>query len=371
MHIAHLKLTNFKNYSDVKLNFCHKFNCFTGCNGAGKTNVLDALHYLSLTKSYFNNNDKLHIKKSKDFFRIEGKLFNEKENIENLTCVFTTEKGKTFKRNDKLYSRYSEHIGRLPSVVISPNDSRLVTGTSDERRKYIDSVISQYDRDYLYQLIKYKKVLKQRNTLLKAQGNGLLPTDDTLEVYNIQLNEAATIIHKKRTEFINELRPVFEKYYNFISDHCETIQIQYTSSLNKESLYNLLHNSFEKDCRLQYTYYGIHRDDIELFVNDFKISKSGSQGQQKTFLTSLKLAQHDFINRVSGKNPVLLLDDIFDKFDAKRVRQIIQLIKDEKFGQIFITDTNTERINSILEDTKTIYKLFEIEDNVIKEITKL
>lgn len=371
MQITHLKLLNFKNYSKTDLEFCPKFNCFTGLNGAGKTNILDALHYLSFTKSYFNHNDKLHIKKGEVFFRIEGRYLSEKQKSEYLSCTFETDKGKAFKRNEKAYKRYSDHIGRLPSVIISPDDSRLITGSGEERRKYIDSVISQYDKDYLHQLIRYKKVLQQRNRFLKNKPVLSASAEETIDIYNMQLDEAGSIIHRKRAEFINDLRPIFEQYYNFISDEREHINIRYHSSLNKKPLYELLRESFEKDRMLQFTYHGIHRDDIDLFINDFKIAKSGSQGQQKTFLIALKLAQYDFIKQVSGKSPVLLLDDIFDKFDAERVRQIIQLIKDEKFGQIFITDTNPDRIRPILSDSRTDYKLFEIHDNQATEIKEV
>ncbi len=371
MHIKYLKLLNFKNYSDIEVDFCPKFNCFTGLNGVGKTNILDALYYLSFTKSYFNNNDKLHIKKQQDFFKIEGNYVNQNNKTENLTCIFTKEKGKVFKQNDKPYKRYSDHIGKLPSVVISPDDTRLITGTGEERRKFINSVISQYDKEYLQHIINYKKILQQRNTLLKIKNIPLSPDDATLDIYDFKLNEIALVIHKKRTDFINSLRPIFEEYYNFIADEKEQIKMNYTSSLNKNTMYDLLKKSFEKDRILQYTYHGIHRDDIDFFINDLKISKSGSQGQQKTFLIALKLAQYDFLKKVSGKTPILLLDDIFDKFDNQRVRQIIQLIRNEKFGQIFITDTCKDRITPILSQSQTAYKLFEISDNNVNEIETL
>jgi DNA replication and repair protein RecF len=369
MQISHLKLVNFKNYAKAELSFCAKINCFTGLNGAGKTNILDALHYLSFTKSNFNHSDTLHIKKEEFFFVVEGK-YSENGNTEQIICSFEKSKGKTIKRNGKKYQRYSEHIGKIPLVIISPDDSRLIIGSGEERRRFIDSVISQYDREYLNQLIKYNRVLSQRNKFLKSNAVHAESATETIDIYNLQLHEAASFIHRVRRDFINDLRPIFEHYYRFIAGDTETVHLKYNSHLHKKELYDLLSDNFEKDRILQYTYYGIHRDDIDLYINDFKINKSGSQGQQKTFLIALKLAQYDFIKQLSGKNPILLLDDIFDKFDAERVKKIIHLIKENSFGQIFITDTNSNRIHNILADTQTEYRLFEVENNAVNDLTE-
>ncbi len=360
MLLKNLKILNFKNIEEANLNFSDNLNCFTGKNGAGKTNILDAIYYLSSTKSYFNAPDNLNIKENSDFFSVEG-IFERFEKDEKIFCAYSNDKKKIFKRNDKTYSKYSEHFGFVPLVMISPSDSELITGSSDERRKYIDTAISQYDQEYLHELIKYNSLLLQRNKLLKNNLKHSFLDIETIEIYNEQLNRSGKIIYNKRKLLINELIPVFEKYYIRISKKNETVNLIYQSHLEENELLELLMNSFEKDKILGYTTKGIHRDDLIFNIESMPIKKSGSQGQQKTFLTALKFAQFEFMKKILKINPLLLLDDIFDKFDAERVEEIVKLASDNHFGQIFLTDTNPMRVKKVIEKEDHDYKLFNVE----------
>ncbi len=359
MYLKKLKLLNFKNYVDCDFDFSKKINCFTGLNGAGKTNILDAIYYLSFTKSFFYSSDSRNIRYSNDFFVIHGE-FNRSDKQEKINCSFNRKKKKKFKRNGKSYERFSEHIGLLPTVMISPIDNRLITGGSEDRRKYINSVISQYDSNYLKLLIRYNRIIGQRNKLLKDFVKRNYFDNDNLDVYDEMLINYGTVIHKKRLDFINKLLPIFSEFYQFISQNKETVKLEYHSQLNEKELHIILKQNREKDRVLQYTSGGIHRDDIKMKINGYSLKNSGSQGQQKTFLISLKFAQFEFIKAVSKLKPILLLDDIFDKFDMERVGQIIKLTVDNKFGQIFITDTNKIRIKNILNKANIDFKLFEI-----------
>ena len=252
-------------------------------------------------------------------------------------------------------------------MVISPDDNILINGPGEERRKYIDSVISQYDKAYLYELIKYNKILSQRNRLLKNYNASGYFDKDTLEVYNDQLSESGIILHSKRKEFIFKLIPIFSKYYEKISKKRESVNLIYNSHLNDNTLKDLLSENIDKDKILGYTTKGIHRDDMIFEINDHSLRKSGSQGQQKSFLIALKFAQYEFIKEISKINPLLLLDDIFDKFDAERVEEIIKLTSNNNFGQIFITDTNPERVKKLIGTEKDDYKLFHVELGNISE----
>ncbi len=366
MFLKNVKITNFKNIENAELIFSEKLNCFTGNNGSGKTNLLDALHYLSFTKSYFNTSDSLSVKHDDTFFVIQGE-FIRNEKTENIYCAYEKDKKKTVKRNDKIYKRFSEHIGLLPVVTVSPSDAILVTGTGEERRKYIDSVISQYDKEYLYELIRYNKILSQRNRLLKNYLTSRYFDADTISVYNEQLSKSGLKIHQKRKSFITDLIPIFNEYYETVSGKNETVSIEYISHLNENNFLELLHQTIEKDKISGYTGKGIHRDDLALNINNFQLKKAGSQGQQKTFLIALKFSQFQFIKNVSNVNPLLLLDDIFDKFDAQRVSEIIKLTNNN-FGQIFLTDTNPERVKKILTEKNQNFKLFHTEKGSFSEI---
>ncbi len=367
MHLKSLNILNFKNLEEVKLELSEKLNCFTGNNGAGKTNLLDAVYYLSFTKSYFNTSDSMNMNTNSNFFVIQGEYeLNEKS--EHIYCGYTQEKKKIFKRNDKAYKKFSEHIGLIPIVMVSPDDSILIIGSSEERRKYVDSVISQYDKEYLHVLIKYNKVIQQRNRSLKNYSQSGYFDKDTISVYNSQLAEYGTDIYKKRHHFILELQTVFSNYYNIISKKNETVELTYQSHLNNSDLLPLLETAIEKDRVLGYTTKGIHRDDLSFKINNSSLRKAGSQGQQKTFLIALKFAQYDFIKEISKISPLLLLDDVFDKFDAERVEEIIKLTSNNNFGQIFISDTNPERVKKVIDKEKGDYKLFHVEKGVISEI---
>lgn len=360
MFLKSVNIINFKNIEEAKLNFSEKLNCFTGNNGSGKTNLLDALHYMSFTKSYFNTSDAQVIKHGNNFFVLQGE-YERNTASEKIYCGYEKDKKKIIKRNDKTYKRFSEHIGLLPVVTVSPNDAILITGTGEERRKYIDSVISQYDKEYLYELIKYNKTLSQRNRLLKNYIISHYFDADTLDIYNEQLSESGTKIHQKRKTFISDLIPIFTEYYETVSDKNENVSLEYTSHLNESDFHDILNQNIDKDKILGYTGKGIHRDDILLNINDLQLRKAGSQGQQKTFLIALKFAQFQFIKNISKINPLLLLDDIFDKFDAQRVSQIIKLTNNN-FGQIFITDTNPERVKKVIKTEKSSFKLFHTEN---------
>ncbi len=361
MHLKTLKLINFKNYEETELAFSPKINCFIGNNGVGKTNILDAIYYLSLCKSYFNAIEYQNIKHDAPFFAIQGNYLRSEQNETIFCSVIKDKKKKHFKRNNKEYPRMSDHIGLLPIVMVSPYDNNLIVEGSENRRKFINSVISQYDKEYLHHLIRYNKALMQRNKLLKTFAEQNTFNKESLEIWNEQLIQYGTYIHKKRVSFIHELLPLFNEYYTLISGDKESVELIYESQLNNQPFEQLLNDSREKDRILTHTSTGIHKDDLLMNIGAFPIKKSGSQGQQKTFLVALKMAKFDFIKKHIGFKPILLLDDIFDKFDHQRVNHIIQLVADEHFGQIFITDTDKERIKSVLYK-KFEHKLFYIDE---------
>lgn len=365
MYLQNLSLVNFKNYEQVELEFSPKINCFVGNNGIGKTNLLDAIYYMSFCKSNFNAIDSQNVKQGESFFVIQGE-YQKDDNLEKVYCGIKKGQKKTFKRNKKEYSKLSDHIGHFPLVMISPSDIGLILDGSEERRKFIDGVISQFDKQYLEDLIKYKRVLAQRNKLLKDFAKSHSFDHTTLEIWDDQLIYIGTNIYKKRVKFIEELIPIFQKYYNCISNSAEQVELFYQSQLHEESFENLLKASLQRDRITQYTTVGIHKDDLQLNLKEFPIKKIGSQGQKKTYLVALKLAQFDFITQLNGFKPILLLDDIFDKLDAIRVKQIINLVAENNFGQIFITDTHPERLETILADTDIDYKINRIKEGVIE-----
>lgn len=360
MNLQDLSLINFKNYSQVELNFSPKINCFIGQNGVGKTNLLDAIYYLSMCKSYLNPIDSQNIKYEEDFFVIQGDYFLQ-EKKENIYCGLKKGKKKQFKRNKKEYQKLSDHIGLLPVVMISPMDNSLILDGSEERRKFMDTVISQYNKEYLDNLIKYNRVLAQRNKLLKDFYQTRSFDEDTIDIWDEQLIGLGEKIHKVRVSFVEELIPIFQEYYSRISGNNERVKLVYDSPLFEGEYRNLLKSAIDKDRVVQHTTIGIHKDDLVLTLEKYPIKKAGSQGQQKTYLVSLKLAQFDFIKKISGLKPILLLDDIFDKFDRQRVRQIIELVAENHFGQIFITDTNQDRLESILNEANIQHSLFSID----------
>jgi DNA replication and repair protein RecF len=366
MILKTLSLLNYKNFDSKTFQFDSKINCFVGPNGVGKTNVLDAIYHLSFGKSYFNPVSSQNIKHNADFFVIDG-LYNKDERDEKIIVALKKGQKKTLKRNGKLYNRFSDHIGFLPLVIISPADRDLITEGSDTRRKFIDGVISQGDKVYLNDLIKYNKVISQRNALLKYFALNATFNADTLEIYNHQLNELGSKIFEKRDAFLKEFIPIFKERYKVISNNNEEVNFIYKSDLFKDSLNNLLVKTLKKDRALQFTSVGVHKDDLSFEIEQYSIKKFGSQGQQKSFLIALKLAQFDFIKSHSGVNPILLLDDIFDKLDEQRVVQIITLVENENFGQLFITDTHPERTEQIIKNTHQTYQIFNLDESVMAE----
>lgn len=359
MILKSLSLLNYKNFDAINFEFDDKINCFVGHNGVGKTNILDAIYHLSFGKSYFNPITSQNINHNADFFVIDG-FYTKEEREEKVVVSAKRGQKKVIKRNGKAYDTFSEHIGFLPLVIISPADRDLITEGSDTRRKFIDGVISQSDPLYLNSLLKYSKILSQRNSLLKyfAVNSTFDPT--TLEIYNQQLHEHGSSIYKKRTAFLDTFIPIFIKRYLAISSGQEKVSLSYQSRLSEYDLLSLLEQNISKDRALQYTSSGIHKDDLSLEIEGFPIKKFGSQGQQKSFLIALKLAQFDCIKQYSKTNPILLLDDIFDKLDEKRVEHIIKLVDDQNFGQLFISDTHADRTENVIKKISQSYKIIRL-----------
>ncbi|WP_298534368.1 DNA replication/repair protein RecF [uncultured Algibacter sp.] len=359
MILKSLSLLNYKNFDSKSFIFNEKINCIVGNNGIGKTNVLDAIYHLSFGKSYFNPVATQNIKHNADFFVINGE-YNKEEKTEKVAISLKRGQKKVIKRNGKAYEKFSEHIGFLPLVIISPADRDLITEGSNTRRKFIDSVISQSDKSYLTYLINYNKILAQRNALLKYFALNHTFNQDTLDVYNNQLAEYGALIFEKRDTFLKEFIPIFKSRYKAISNANEVVSLVYESDLFEDNLDTLLRATINKDKALQYTSVGIHKDDLSFNIESHPIKKFGSQGQQKSFLIALKLAQFDFIKAQSGVNPILLLDDIFDKLDEQRVAQIIKLVDDENFGQLFISDTHGERTENAVKQVHQSYEIFKL-----------
>jgi DNA replication and repair protein RecF len=367
MYLKRLTLTNFKNYEMGELELSPKINCFVGNNGVGKTNILDAVHYLSLTKSFFNNIDSVSVRHNEDYFIIQGTFVRgNKEDL--IYCAFQKQKQKLLKRNGKEYQKLSDHIGRYPVVMISPADSALITEGSEDRRRFMNKIISQYNPEYLDSVLRYSKALQQRNRQLKDFRSSGKFESEVLSIWDSQLVRYGTYIFNEREKLVNELVPVFQEYYSLISSGREEVRLIYRSHLKDGDFMESLANSVMKDRILEYTTVGIHKDDLMLEMDNYPVKSLGSQGQQKSYLVALKLAKFDFIKRKADFSPILLLDDIFDKFDAERVEQIIRLVGNSRFGQIFITDTHQSRLQEILSSHNTDFKLFRISDNKVDEV---
>lgn len=359
MYINSVTAINFKNLKEVQQEFSQGLNCLVGGNGAGKTSLLDALYYLSFCKSFLNTNDQEIIRHDENYFMIHGK-YSRSESEENISCAYQKSQKKQFKRNDKIYNRLADHIGLLPLVIISPSDTDLIAGGSDDRRKFMDSVISQYDPSYLEYLIRYNRALLQRNQLLKQFAAEKRFDSELIEIWESRMEEYAKKIHPERETFIRRLVPLFQHFYSSISLGKEIVGLEHQSDLYRYDFRVLLKESLSRDMQFQFTTVGIHKDDLILSLSGFPIKKLGSQGQKKTYLIALKLAQYEFIKEVSGLKPILLLDDIFDKLDRSRVEQIIKLVSGDGFGQIFITDTNREHLHGIIKTMNADYKLFNV-----------
>ncbi len=367
MYLQKLKLINFKNYEEAELELSNKINCFTGNNGAGKTNILDAVYYLSFCKSYFNSIDSQNIKHNTEFFAVHGTYKNQESLDDLVSVVQKRNKKKSFKFNKKEYSRLADHIGKIPLVMISPYDRDLINEGSDIRRKYIDGVISQFDKTYLNNLLNYNKALSHRNALLRYFSEQRTFDEVSLEIWDKKLIEYGQPVFEIRKKFLQEFNPVFESNYRFLSDDNEQVEIVYESQLALEPLSNLLKSSVEKDRMLRYTSKGIHKDDLLFKIDGYPVKKFGSQGQQKTFVVAIKLAQFEYMRKVKDFKPLLLLDDIFDKLDHNRVNKIIQLVSDNNFGQVFITDTQPEHIEAIFDKVNIDHKIFMVSQGKIKQ----
>jgi DNA replication and repair protein RecF len=336
-----------------------KINCFVGKNGIGKTNILDAIYHLANGKSYFNPLAVQNIKHGEDFFVVDGE-FEKNGRTEQILCSLKKGQKKTLKRNGKVYEKFSDHIGFIPLVIISPADSDLIIEGSETRRKFIDTVISQLDSSYLQQLIQYQKIISQRNALLKFFALNHVFENDTLSIYNEQLNTLGEFIFEKRKKFLIDFIPIFNNYHREITNSAETVQLVYQSNLFEKDTLTLLEENISKDRALHYTSVGVHKDDLSFEIDNYPIKKFGSQGQQKSFLIALKLAQFDFVKKQSGEKPILLFDDIFDKLDEFRVSKIIEMVNKEEFGQLFISDTHPERTENIVKTTLQSYKIFNL-----------
>lgn len=352
-----LNLIQYKNFIQQSFDFDAKINCLVGNNGVGKTNVLDAVYHLSQTKSYFNPISLQNITHGTDFFILEGLFENKNNTDEHIVCSFKAGQKKVLKRNGKLYDKFSEHIGHIPVVMISPADTNLITETSETRRKFIDHVIAQSDKTYLNHLVSYHKVLTQRNALLKYFFKNRTFDATNIAVYDEQLVLFGTVIFEKRKQFIQNIASLFQTHYNVIANGMEQVSVHYISGIENENYLSLLQQNISKDRMLQHTSIGVHRDDLELLINGYPIQKFGSQGQQKSFLIALKMAQFDLLKNQSGKLPILLLDDIFDKLDDSRVARLVNMVKNDHFGQIFISDTHPERTEHIVKQTQQTFKL--------------
>ncbi|MGH1336361.1 MAG: DNA replication/repair protein RecF [Aureispira sp.] len=366
MHLQRLHLVHFKNYDQQELTLSPQLNCFVGENGMGKTNLLDAIHYLCMCKSHFSLPDRQVLQHGADFFRIEGD-FEREGKIEAMVCTYAPRLRKKLLRNKVPYKRLADHIGFLPLIMIAPDDTLLITEGSENRRQFLDVLLVQLDPTYLQQLMTYNKVLQQRNAYLKSFKHPLEMDGALLETYNQQLLAPAQYIHEQRQQIVRRLTPVFQQYYKIISGDREQVSLFYQSQLTTQTLVNLLAESQEKDTWLQRTTKGIHKDDLKLLINEYAVKKFASQGQLKSYLLALKLAQYELLRQEVALPPVLLLDDIFDKLDSKRVEQLLTLLLERDFGQVFLTDTHESRIARIVQGLQADFKQFVVEDGTVCE----
>lgn len=368
MYLERISILNFKNIAEAEIEFSANVNCLVGDNGTGKTNLADAVWYLSMSKSSVGLTDGQSVRHGEDFFMLDGRYILGGERRESIVCSFRRSSGKVIKRNGKEYDRVTEHIGLLPIVLVSPSDTALIHESGDERRRFLNTFLSQTDRDYLAAIVKYNRLLQERNRLLKSGSPGEF--GEILEILDLQLAEVGTTVHDKRAGMIERLAPKAAEYYAILSADREQVSISYRSELSERPFGALLEASRERDRVCGFTNCGIHRDDIKLEISGFPIRKYGSQGQQKSMLLALKLAQFDLIRELKQIKPILLLDDVFDKLDMARVEQLIGMVSSDRFGQIFITDSNKVRMEGILAQLTENYKLFEVSAGRFRELQK-
>lgn len=359
MHLHALSLLNYKNFTEADFTFDSKVNCFVGRNGIGKTNVLDAVYHLAYGKSYFNPMSVQNIRHGADFFMIDGR-FEKDGRAEQIVCSLKKGQKKILKRNGKEYEKFSDHIGFLPLVIISPSDRDLITEGSEYRRKFLDVVISQLDQSYLRNLIAYDKVVQQRNALLKYFAINRTFDAATLGIYNEQLQSHGIPIFEARRQFLEEFLPIFERYHHAITGSADRVRLVYQSHLHEHSFEQLMDMHWQRDKVLQYTSAGVHKDDLLFEIDEHPIKKFGSQGQQKSYLIALKLAQFEFVRKRSGQKPILLFDDIFDKLDEDRVGKIVEMVNQDDFGQLFLSDTHPDRTEALVKSIHQSYKIFKL-----------
>lgn len=366
MILQTLSIINYKNLRQAELQFSPKINCLIGNNGMGKTNLLDAVYYLSFCKSYTNPIDSQIITHDADVCMLQGRYLKEDGTEEEVYSGIRRRQKKQFRRNKKEYERLSDHIGLIPLVMISPADNELITGASEERRKFMDMAISQFDKEYLRALVRYNKALQQRNVLLKNEDAEIDP--DLLDLWEEQLVAEGNYIHRERKTFIDAFTPIFNRFYERISRSHEDVSFAYDSQLNEDDFAEKLRRNRQRDMLIGHTTCGIHRDELEMLLGGYPIKKVGSQGQNKTFFVSLKLAQFHFLLQTGDTKPILLLDDIFDRLDAARVEEIVKLVSGHEFGQIFISDTNRESLDRILRRTDNNSHIYRVVDGEITQI---
>lgn len=359
MHLTNFKISNFKTYTDLDVDFCSNVNCLVGNNGVGKTNLLDAIYYLSFCKSYFNAIDSQNIRQGEEFFAIHGNYAFDQEQV-LVSCVEKKGQPKQMRWNKKAYKTFGEHIGRIPLVIISPNDQNIIQGGSEVRRKFVDGVISQTDKTYLDHLLQYQKALDQRNRLLKQFYEDRYWDEPSIAIWDEQLARHGDMLYQGRQAFLKEFLPLFAEYFSWITNSSEQAVLNYVGK-GDVPLQQQLTEARQNDKYAQYTTVGPHKDDLELLIGDFAVKKYGSQGQQKTFVLALKLAQFEYIYQRCGQKPILLLDDIFDKLDMLRVTQLVQLVGSDRFGQVFLTDTQPGRVEHIFAEIPQVeHKIFNV-----------
>lgn len=368
MILKKLSIINYRNIEEATIEWSAKLNCLVGRNGVGKTNVLDAIHYLSFCRSISNPIDSQLIRHGEQFMVVEGEYATDDGEPEVVACAMKRGTRKHFKRNGKEYKRLAEHIGLVPVVLVSPADTMLIDGLSDERRRFMDMAISQFDRPYMDALVRYGKALQQRNSLLKMEEE---PDAALLDVWEEQMAVEGERIYAARKAFIDEFTPVFNSYHANISGRHETVGLDYTSHCQRGPLLDVIRRDRAKDRAVGYSLHGVHRDDLAFTIGGHPMKKEGSQGQNKTYTIALKLAQFDFLKRTASKTtPLLLLDDIFDKLDQERVARIVEIVLGDDFGQTFITDTDSGHLERILQRCRHDYRMFEVRDGSVERREK-
>lgn len=361
-----LETLNFRNHIQVQTSFHPRLNFIVGENASGKTTLLNAIYYLSFTKGFMGYYDFDNIRKDCEYFMIKGD-YSRQGSDEMLYCGLKKEGKKQFMRNGKEYDRFYEHIGHFPLVIVSPYDNELIRGGSEERRRFADMIISQIDRPYLEVLMAYTRILKQRNALLKSMAESGRNEEETLSVYNYQLAESGNLIHEKRKDFIARFSPLFSDIYKALSLGRESVGIEYESDLRENDFAALINEARMRDLQCGYTTTGVHRDDLDFAINDLPARQAGSQGQQKTYLLALRLAQYAYIKEHAGFPPILLLDDIFDKLDDNRVGSLLAEVLKPGYGQIFITHTNLYMLEWLLENIKSEYRVIKLKEGALYE----